>query len=134
MHGWLHGKLYYRKDSKDRKGNVLSRWICSGKINNGTDSCPSFTIYEEEIKEGDYIAITNGEINVVADDIRSAVLGVFENVDMDDYEIITLFVGKNVSEDDRAELTEEIEELYPFCEVIVYEGGQDVYDYLIAIE
>lgn len=45
------GKLYYRKDSKDRKGNVLSRWICSGKIANGTDSCPSFTIYEEEIKE-----------------------------------------------------------------------------------
>ena len=45
------GKPYYRKDSKDRKGNVLSRWICSGKINNGTDSCPSFTIYEEEIKE-----------------------------------------------------------------------------------
>lgn len=45
------GKLYYRKDSKDRKGNVASRWICSGKINNGADSCPSFTIYEEEIKE-----------------------------------------------------------------------------------
>ena len=45
------GKLYYRKDSKDRKGNVLSRWICSGKINNGADSCPSFTIYEEEIKK-----------------------------------------------------------------------------------
>ena len=45
------GKLYYRKDSKDRKGNYLSRWICSGKINNGTDSCPSFSIYEEEIKK-----------------------------------------------------------------------------------
>ena len=25
--------------------------VCSGKINNGADSCPSFTIYEEEIKE-----------------------------------------------------------------------------------
>lgn len=45
------GKLYYRKDSKDRNGNILSRWICSGKINNGTDSCPSFTIYEKEIKK-----------------------------------------------------------------------------------
>lgn len=45
------GKLYYRKDSKDRKGNVLSRWICSGKIANGTDFCPSFAIYEEEIKK-----------------------------------------------------------------------------------
>lgn len=45
------GKLYYRKDSKGRNGANVSRWICSGKINNGTDSCPSFTIYEEEIKE-----------------------------------------------------------------------------------
>lgn len=45
------GRLYYRKDSKDRKGNMLSRWICSGKIANGAVSCPSFTIYEEEIKE-----------------------------------------------------------------------------------
>jgi dihydroxyacetone kinase-like predicted kinase len=99
-----------------------------------TRAVRNVTINGKEIKEGDYIAITNGEINVVADDVRSAVLGVFENVDMDDYEIITLFVGKNVSEDDRAELTEEIEELYPDCEVIVYEGGQDVYDYLIAIE
>lgn len=45
------GKLYYRKDSKDKKGNILSRWICSGKITNGADSCPSFTIYEEEIKK-----------------------------------------------------------------------------------
>ena len=45
------GRLHYRKDSKDRKGNMLSRWICSGKIANGAASCPSFTIYEEEIKE-----------------------------------------------------------------------------------
>ena len=59
------GKLYYRKDSKDRKGNVLSRWICSGKINNGTDSCPSFTIYEEEIKE-----VLNEVFKDTADDAR----------------------------------------------------------------
>ena len=44
------GRLYYRKDSKDRKGNMLSRWICSGKIANGAASCPSFPIYEEELK------------------------------------------------------------------------------------
>ena len=29
---------------------MLSRWICSGKINNGADSCPSFPIYESELK------------------------------------------------------------------------------------
>ena len=44
------GAAYYRRDSVDRKGNKNSKWVCSGKIKNGADSCPSFAIYEEELK------------------------------------------------------------------------------------
>jgi len=44
------GQPYYRRESKDRNGNKNSKWICSGKIKNGADSCPSFPIYEGEIK------------------------------------------------------------------------------------
>ena len=44
------GAAYYRRDSVDRKGNKNSKWVCSGKIKNGADSCPSFHIYESEIK------------------------------------------------------------------------------------
>ena len=44
------GAAYYRRESKDKAGNRNSRWVCSGKIKNGADSCPSFPIYEEEIK------------------------------------------------------------------------------------
>ena len=44
------GTAYYRRESTDRHGNQNSRWVCSGKIKNGADSCPSFPIYEEEIK------------------------------------------------------------------------------------
>lgn len=44
------GAPYYRRDSVDRKGNKNSKWVCSGKIKNGADSCPSLPIYEEEIK------------------------------------------------------------------------------------
>lgn len=44
------GAAYYRRESKDKAGNKNSRWVCSGKIKNGADSCPSFPIYEEEIK------------------------------------------------------------------------------------
>lgn len=43
------GAPYYRKESKDKYGNVNSKWICSGKIKRGRDSCPSFPIYENEI-------------------------------------------------------------------------------------
>lgn len=44
------GTAYYRRDSKDRSGKTNSKWICSGKIKNGADSCPSIAIYEDEIK------------------------------------------------------------------------------------
>lgn len=43
------GEPYYRRSSQDRHGNANSRWICSGKIKNGRDSCPSFAIYEQEL-------------------------------------------------------------------------------------
>lgn len=44
------GAAYYRRESKGKDGMVNSKWVCSGKINNGADSCPSFPIYEDEIK------------------------------------------------------------------------------------
>ena len=44
------GAAYYRRESRDKLGNINSRWVCSGKINNGSDSCPSFAVYEDEIK------------------------------------------------------------------------------------
>ena len=44
------GAPYYRKDGKDRQGNLTSKWICSGKIKNGAASCESIALYEEEIK------------------------------------------------------------------------------------
>ena len=44
------GAAYYRRDSVDRGGNKNSKWVCSGKIKNGADSCPSFAVYEEELK------------------------------------------------------------------------------------
>ena len=44
------GTAYYRRESQDRQGNKNSKWVCSGKIKNGADSCDSFPIYEDEIK------------------------------------------------------------------------------------
>ena len=44
------GEPYYRRESRDKQGNVNSRWVCSGKIKNGKDSCPSFALYESELK------------------------------------------------------------------------------------
>ena len=43
------GTPYYRKYST-HLGQKCSVWRCSGKIKNGKDSCPSLSIFEDEIK------------------------------------------------------------------------------------
>lgn len=44
------GAAYYRRDSVDKSGRKNSKWVCSGKLKNGKASCPSFAIYESELK------------------------------------------------------------------------------------
>ena len=60
------GAAYYRRESKDKQGNRNSKWVCSGKIKNGADSCPSFPIYEEEIKPLLFEVFQETEVNVAA--------------------------------------------------------------------
>ena len=86
------------------------------------------------IKAGDYIAISGGKIVATAPDAESAVLSMLRSTDTDLSEIITLFVGKTVSPAKRAELTAQLQEEFADQEIVVYEGGQEVYDYFLAIE
>ncbi|MBQ8834433.1 MAG: recombinase family protein [Oscillospiraceae bacterium] len=60
------GTAYYRRDSKDKQGNKNSKWVCSGKIKNGADSCDSFAIYEDEIKPLLFEVFQETQVNVDA--------------------------------------------------------------------
>ena len=99
-----------------------------------TRAVRNVTINGVDVREGDYISITDGKITSVEESAEEALVAFLDDADIDDYEILTLFVGKEVSDDRRADITEKIEELYPDLELTVYKGGQDVYDYLVALE
>ena len=105
--------------------------IIDGEI---TRAVRDVSIGGKDVTEGDYIAISAGEIVAVSETAEDAVIAMLENVDIDLCEIITLFVGKDVTEEARAELTERLQEIYEDYEITVYEGGQDVYDYFVAVE
>ncbi len=60
------GTAYYRRESKDKQGNKNSKWVCSGKINNGASSCDSFAIYEDEIKPILYEVLCDTKIDAKA--------------------------------------------------------------------
>ena len=88
-----------------------------------------------EVKKGEFMALSQHQIMATAENAEDALLGLLGSLEaLDDYEIINVFVGKSVDDEARASLTEMIEDKYPDHELIVYEGSQEVYSYLVAIE
>jgi hypothetical protein len=52
----------------------------------------------------------------------------------EDSEIICVYYGEEVSEEDAQALGDEIQELYPDTEVEIHSGGQPIYYYVISVE
>ena len=111
--------------------NRAARSVIGGEI---TAAVRDAAIDGVSIRCGQYMGICDGSIRVASETPEEAVTALLDTVDMDLSEIITLFVGRNVSSERRVALTEELEDRYPDCEIVVYEGGQDVYDYYLAVE
>lgn len=80
------GKPYYRKDAIGKNGEKMSKWVCSGKIKNGADSCPSHAIYENEIKPMIEDIFKSGQQNI--EELSACVLKlVSELLDANDNQI-----------------------------------------------
>ena len=52
----------------------------------------------------------------------------------DFHQVITLYYGEDVKQEDAAALVEKIAEEYPDCDVDFHSGGQPVYYYIISLE
>lgn len=105
--------------------------VIDGEI---TRAIRSVTVDGRSITEGEYIAISGGSIVANEGTAEEAIFSLLSECDVDLCEVLTLFVGQDVDEDSRASITERLEEEYPDLEITVYNGGQQVYDYLIAVE
>ncbi len=90
------GCSYYRRESKDKKGNKNSKWVCSNKINNGADTCPSFAIYEEEIKP--ILLDTFNETSKVAENLIEEYIEMYKAIDEDNENIKRINELKNLIE------------------------------------
>ena len=121
---------------RDIDALIASAERAAGEVIDGEITCAvrDVVIGGVSVSRGDFIAISGGEIAAVEKSPEAAVLSMLESVDIDLCEIITLFVGCDVSAEKRVELTEALKERYDEYEIVVYEGGQGVYDYLVAVE
>lgn len=92
------------------------------------------SIDDKKIEEGYILGMLGGNISVVSKDIMEGTKELIDNAIDEDSEMISIYYGSDVKEEDADELAQYIEEKYPDCEVEVQMGNQPLYYYIISVE
>lgn len=87
-----------------------------------------------EIKQGNIMGIGDKSILAVGEDIHKTTLDLVGNLVDEDSELVSLYYGDEISEDDANALADEIMEKYPDVDVEVHMGGQPIYYYVLSVE
>lgn len=87
-----------------------------------------------DVKKNDIIGLDNKQVLSKGSDIAETAADLVEKLKKADSEIVTLYYGKDVAEDEASELVEKLSEKYPDLEFDAHYGGQPIYYYFISVE
>lgn len=87
-----------------------------------------------DIKKDDILGICDGEIDIVGNNVKDVAIDVLSKVIDDEDEILTIYYGEEISEDQANKISSLVEEKYPDLDVEVYYGGQPLYYYIFSVE
>lgn len=87
-----------------------------------------------EVAEGEFMGLLNGTLVVSGKSLDEVVDGSLQHLGLDEYEIITLYHGTDVSPSDGQALAERVQSMYPDHELEILDGGQPHYHYIISVE
>ncbi|MDE5943427.1 MAG: DAK2 domain-containing protein [Clostridia bacterium] len=105
--------------------------VASGQV---TYAVRNTTMNGFKLKEGDIIGLDNKRILAKGKDIEQTTLDLIKALKNDEHEIISLYYGEGVTEEDANALVEKVGEVYPDCDVDCHFGGQPVYYYMVSLE
>ncbi len=92
------------------------------------------TIDEHEIKTGDFMGIGDKKILSVGTDMNQVVLEMIAEMVDDSSELISLYYGADVNENDANVLKDQIAAKFSSLDVDIQNGGQPVYYYIVSVE
>lgn len=105
--------------------------LITGEITKSIRDCVLNNI---EIKKDDYISIINHKIVATSCDSKDALFNLINNVDdLQDKEIVVIFVGAKGSMEVVEEIKEYIESKNSLVDIGIIDGKQDIYDYILGI-
>jgi dihydroxyacetone kinase-like predicted kinase len=86
------------------------------------------------VKTGQCIALVNGKLRVAGDRLSEVARRALDEIDMDDYSVITLYYGAEVTPEAAEALAESLSSDFPDHEISAVYGGQPHYYYIVGIE
>jgi DAK2 domain fusion protein YloV len=91
-------------------------------------------IDEKEIHQGDYMGLGDEGLLSVGQDRQAVTMDMVAQMADEDSELISIYYGSDVTEEDANSLCDALTEQFPDCDVEVYDGGQPIYYYVISVE
>ena len=120
--------------SAEENEEVMLEEIKNVKTGQVTYAVRDTNIDGKEIHTDDIMGIGDAGILSVGTEIEATTLDMLAQIVDEDSELISIYYGADVSEEDAEALTAKVEELYPDVDVDTHSGGQPIYYYVLAVE
>ncbi len=105
-------------------------------VKTGTVSRASRTTERDgvSVRTGDFIAYEGGTIYADDADAKTAAIKLAEALGADDFGILLVVKGADADQAEAEAMRASLEKAHPLTEVILLDGGQPIYDYILILE
>ncbi len=87
-----------------------------------------------DVKKDDYIGFVGDCIYNTSADKNTALSGLAEKLETNNYDIVLIICGENVTPDEADEINELFTDKYSQADIIMIDGQQPIYDYILILE
>ena len=113
---------------------VMTEAIGNVKTGQVTYAVRDTVIDDKTIRQNDFMGIGDAGILSVGTNMPQVTSDMIGDMIDDDTELISIYYGADVTEEDAEDLGAKIEALYPKCDVELQFGGQPIYYYIVSAE
>ena len=120
--------------SADENEEAMLKEIGTVSTGEVTYAVRDTTIDDREIKKDDYMGIGDKGLLAVGEGLEQVAEETIAGLMNDDAELISIYYGADVQQEDAEAFSARIAEIYDGCDVELQYGGQPIYYYVMSVE
>ncbi|MCH5337177.1 MAG: DAK2 domain-containing protein [Acetatifactor sp.] len=120
--------------SADENEETMIQEISTVRSGEVTYAVRDTMIDDKEIKKDDYMGIGDKGLLAVGQSLEQVAEETIDGLMRDDAELISIYYGEDIKQEDAEAFSEKISEKYGSCDVELQYGGQPIYYYVMSVE